>query len=191
MAAPSAGEGEMAALADAWTRIAALTCFHLGLKAEDLSQDSEEEKEGRDGLTCAVCLDIYVCPYVCRPCGHSFCEPCLRTIANDRPMNTPCPLCRSLISHTDFNKGKCLTETGPSLPDLVLDSRRPGNELQAVSVSHLSLCLPLLLFLLRARPVGSDTLPQSLLHPPAELQGRRLCKVASAQQSQKLLHLLE
>lgn len=78
----------------------------LGSQAEELLQDSEEDKEDRDGLTCAVCLDIFICPHVCRPCGHSFCEPCLRTIANNRPMNTPCPLCRTLISHTTFNKGE-------------------------------------------------------------------------------------
>uniref|UniRef100_G3Q1A0 Ring finger protein 180b n=1 Tax=Gasterosteus aculeatus aculeatus TaxID=481459 RepID=G3Q1A0_GASAC len=68
--------------------------------------DSEEEEEGEDseGLTCAVCLDVYFSPYRCQPCGHVFCEPCLRTIAKNRPTNTPCPLCRTLISHAAFHK---------------------------------------------------------------------------------------
>uniref|UniRef100_H3CEH1 RING-type domain-containing protein n=1 Tax=Tetraodon nigroviridis TaxID=99883 RepID=H3CEH1_TETNG len=84
-------------------------CFRLCSQAEELLQSREEEavlaeEEEREGLTCAVCLDIYLCPRLCRPCGHSFCEPCLRTIANNRPLSPPCPLCRTLISHTDFNK---------------------------------------------------------------------------------------
>ncbi|XP_044030075.1 E3 ubiquitin-protein ligase RNF180 isoform X2 [Siniperca chuatsi] len=75
-------------------------------QAESVSSsllDSEEE-EDRDGLTCAVCLDVYFSPYSCQPCGHVFCEPCLRTIAKNRPTNTPCPLCRTLISHSNFHK---------------------------------------------------------------------------------------
>ncbi|XP_028273743.1 E3 ubiquitin-protein ligase RNF180 isoform X2 [Parambassis ranga] len=65
--------------------------------------DSEGE-EDREGFTCAVCLDIYFSPYSCQPCGHIFCEPCLRTLAKNRTTNTPCPLCRTLISHTVFHK---------------------------------------------------------------------------------------
>ncbi|XP_026154158.1 E3 ubiquitin-protein ligase RNF180 isoform X2 [Mastacembelus armatus] len=64
----------------------------------------DSEEENREGLTCAVCLDIYYSPFSCQPCGHSFCEPCLRTLARNRPTNTPCPLCRALISHTSFHK---------------------------------------------------------------------------------------
>ncbi|KAM7369338.1 hypothetical protein PAMP_013613 [Pampus punctatissimus] len=64
----------------------------------------DSEEEDREGLTCAVCLDVYFSPYSCQPCGHVFCEPCLRTLAKNRPTNTPCPLCRTLISHTNFHK---------------------------------------------------------------------------------------
>lgn len=64
----------------------------------------DSEEEDREGLTCAVCLDVYFNPYSCQPCAHVFCEPCLRTIAKNRPTNTPCPLCRTLISHTNFHK---------------------------------------------------------------------------------------
>ncbi|XP_054468508.1 E3 ubiquitin-protein ligase RNF180-like [Anoplopoma fimbria] len=64
----------------------------------------DSEEEDREGLTCAVCLEVYFSPHSCQPCGHVFCEPCLRTIAKNRPTNTPCPLCRTLISHTTFHK---------------------------------------------------------------------------------------
>lgn len=64
----------------------------------------DEEEEDREGLTCAVCLDLYFSPHSCQPCSHVFCEPCLRTIAKNRPTNTPCPLCRTLISHTSLHK---------------------------------------------------------------------------------------
>ncbi|KAF7655353.1 hypothetical protein LDENG_00057400 [Lucifuga dentata] len=65
--------------------------------------DSDEE-EDREGFTCAVCLDVYFSPHSCQPCGHVFCEPCLRTLAKNRPTSTPCPLCRTVISHTHFQK---------------------------------------------------------------------------------------
>ncbi|XP_040053726.2 E3 ubiquitin-protein ligase RNF180 isoform X2 [Gasterosteus aculeatus] len=68
------------------------------------SEEEEEEGEDSEGLTCAVCLEVYFSPYRCQPCGHVFCEPCLRTIAKNRPTNTPCPLCRTLISHAAFHK---------------------------------------------------------------------------------------
>ncbi|KAF3702314.1 E3 ubiquitin-protein ligase RNF180 [Channa argus] len=64
----------------------------------------DSEEEDREGLTCAVCLDIYFSPHSCQPCGHIFCEPCLRTLARKQTTNTPCPLCRTLISHTNLHK---------------------------------------------------------------------------------------
>ncbi|XP_037122315.1 E3 ubiquitin-protein ligase RNF180 isoform X1 [Syngnathus acus] len=71
---------------------------------KDLMLNGEEaEEEDRQGLTCAVCLDIYFRPYSCQPCSHVFCEPCLRKLAKNREENTPCPLCRALISHTKFH----------------------------------------------------------------------------------------
>uniref|UniRef100_A0A673BBJ0 RING-type domain-containing protein n=1 Tax=Sphaeramia orbicularis TaxID=375764 RepID=A0A673BBJ0_9TELE len=65
---------------------------------------SDADDADREGVTCAVCLDVYFSPYTCRPCDHVFCEPCLRTLAKNRHANTPCPLCRTLITHTSFNK---------------------------------------------------------------------------------------
>ncbi|XP_074546984.1 E3 ubiquitin-protein ligase RNF180 isoform X2 [Halichoeres trimaculatus] len=74
-------------------------------QAEDVNASLlDSEEEDRESLTCAVCLDIYFSPYTCQPCGHVFCEPCLRTIAKNRPAYTPCPLCRTLISQTTFSK---------------------------------------------------------------------------------------
>ncbi|XP_077442248.1 E3 ubiquitin-protein ligase RNF180-like isoform X2 [Vanacampus margaritifer] len=72
----------------------------------DLMLNGEEENVGdTQGLTCAVCLDVYFHPHSCQPCSHVFCEPCLRMLAKNREENTPCPLCRTLILHTKFHAG--------------------------------------------------------------------------------------
>ncbi|KAK6313470.1 hypothetical protein J4Q44_G00168170, partial [Coregonus suidteri] len=71
------------------------------------SSSSEEEDVSagdREGFICAVCLDVYFSPYMCHPCNHIFCEPCLRTLAKNSPTNTPCPLCRTTITHVFFQK---------------------------------------------------------------------------------------
>ncbi|KAF3695672.1 E3 ubiquitin-protein ligase RNF180 [Channa argus] len=72
------------------------------------SSSSEDEDDvstrDRDGYICAVCLDVYFSPYMCHPCNHIFCEPCLRTLAKNSPTNTPCPLCRTVITHVFFQK---------------------------------------------------------------------------------------
>ncbi|XP_036070376.1 E3 ubiquitin-protein ligase RNF180 isoform X2 [Oryzias melastigma] len=64
----------------------------------------DSEEADREAMTCAVCLDIYFSPYSCHPCDHVFCEPCLRMLTKNRPTNTPCPLCRTIISHTSFHQ---------------------------------------------------------------------------------------
>ncbi|XP_073321874.1 E3 ubiquitin-protein ligase RNF180 [Pagrus major] len=69
------------------------------------SEDDEDVSAGdREGYICAVCLDVYFSPYMCHPCNHIFCEPCLRTLAKNSPTNTPCPLCRTIITHVFFQK---------------------------------------------------------------------------------------
>ncbi|XP_061585339.1 E3 ubiquitin-protein ligase RNF180 isoform X2 [Cololabis saira] len=73
------------------------------------SSSSSEDDEAvsmrdKEGFICAVCLDVYFSPYMCHPCNHIFCEPCLRTLAKNSPTNTPCPLCRTIITHVFFQK---------------------------------------------------------------------------------------
>ncbi|MEQ2264810.1 hypothetical protein XENORESO_019895, partial [Xenotaenia resolanae] len=70
------------------------------------SNEDEEALSMRDkeGFICAVCLDVYFSPYMCHPCNHIFCEPCLRTLAKNNSTNTPCPLCRTIITHVFFQK---------------------------------------------------------------------------------------
>ncbi|XP_042546841.1 E3 ubiquitin-protein ligase RNF180 [Dipodomys spectabilis] len=72
------------------------------LNNEMSTDDDNEYAEEKDGYICAVCLDVYFNPYMCYPCHHIFCEPCLRTLAKDNPANTPCPLCRTIISRVFF-----------------------------------------------------------------------------------------
>ncbi|XP_042310274.1 E3 ubiquitin-protein ligase RNF180 [Sceloporus undulatus] len=70
-----------------------------------MTMSTEEEHECRldkESYLCAVCLDVYFNPYMCYPCHHIFCEPCLRTLAKDNPISTPCPLCRTAITHVFF-----------------------------------------------------------------------------------------
>lgn len=75
---------------------------HMSL-SNDMSTDEDNDcAEEKDSYVCAVCLDVYFNPYMCYPCRHIFCEPCLRTLAKDNPASTPCPLCRTIISRVFF-----------------------------------------------------------------------------------------
>uniref|UniRef100_A0A8C0HIN2 E3 ubiquitin-protein ligase RNF180 n=1 Tax=Buteo japonicus TaxID=224669 RepID=A0A8C0HIN2_9AVES len=66
-------------------------------------EDDESELRGdKESYLCAVCLDVYFNPYMCYPCHHIFCEPCLRMLAKDNPASTPCPLCRATIARVFF-----------------------------------------------------------------------------------------
>lgn len=58
----------------------------------------------RETLTCPVCLDVLYVPTLCHPCGHHFCDPCLRRLAKNNPNNTLCPLCRQLIQQCTPHK---------------------------------------------------------------------------------------
>ncbi|XP_061043819.1 E3 ubiquitin-protein ligase RNF180 isoform X2 [Eubalaena glacialis] len=72
------------------------------LDNEMSTDDDNEYAEEKESYICAVCLDVYFNPYMCYPCHHIFCEPCLRTLAKDNPASTPCPLCRTIISRVFF-----------------------------------------------------------------------------------------
>ncbi|NXD83357.1 RN180 ligase, partial [Halcyon senegalensis] len=70
---------------------------------DNLHTDDEHELKGdKESYLCAVCLDVYFNPYMCYPCHHIFCEPCLRMLAKDNPASTPCPLCRTTIARVFF-----------------------------------------------------------------------------------------
>ena len=47
-----------------------------------------------EDVICPVCLDLLHEPFQVEPCGHIFCEPCLRRLGQKNPMNCSCPLCR-------------------------------------------------------------------------------------------------
>ncbi|XP_074787935.1 E3 ubiquitin-protein ligase RNF180 [Athene noctua] len=70
---------------------------------DNLHTDDEHElRRDKESYLCAVCLDVYFNPYMCYPCHHIFCEPCLRMLAKDNPASTPCPLCRTTIARVFF-----------------------------------------------------------------------------------------
>lgn len=80
--------------------------YVLQTLTNDMNTDDEiEYVEEKESYICAVCLDVYFNPYMCYPCHHIFCEPCLRTLARDNPASTPCPLCRTIISRVFFQTG--------------------------------------------------------------------------------------
>ncbi|NWR76169.1 RN180 ligase, partial [Centropus unirufus] len=71
--------------------------------SDTLHTEDEHELSGdKESYLCAVCLDVYFNPYMCYPCHHIFCEPCLRMLAKDNPTSTPCPLCRTTITRVFF-----------------------------------------------------------------------------------------
>ncbi|KAK5878551.1 hypothetical protein CesoFtcFv8_023949 [Champsocephalus esox] len=111
----------------------------LSQQAESVSPTlSEGEDQDREGLTCAVCLEVFFSPYSCQPCAHVFCEPCLRTIAKNRPTNTPCPLCRALISHTTPHKE--FNHTAKTFFPKVYNARKQGFQSAACAKWPLPSC---------------------------------------------------
>ncbi|XP_036259831.1 E3 ubiquitin-protein ligase RNF180 isoform X2 [Molothrus ater] len=80
-------------------------CLQKQPANDNLHTDDEHELRGdKESYLCAVCLDVYFNPYMCYPCHHIFCEPCLRMLAKDNPASTPCPLCRTTIARVFFQK---------------------------------------------------------------------------------------
>ncbi|GFO27813.1 E3 ubiquitin-protein ligase rnf180-like [Plakobranchus ocellatus] len=57
--------------------------------------------------TCAICYEILVRPHAVRPCGHTFCESCLRqlqaaTAARGKSAWVLCPICREGIQKCEL-----------------------------------------------------------------------------------------
>ncbi|XP_060075126.1 uncharacterized protein LOC132554823 isoform X2 [Ylistrum balloti] len=73
-----------------------------GKRNSAASRADHEENEDVDPVfpeehTCPICFDLYCHPMRTSPCGHIFCEMCLRRLAKTKPVKTPCPLCRQVI----------------------------------------------------------------------------------------------
>lgn len=66
-------------------------------KLLELLEAEPELSEVNEDLLCPVCLDILHEPFRVDPCGHVFCEPCLRRLGQKNPMSCTCPLCRTKI----------------------------------------------------------------------------------------------
>uniref|UniRef100_A0A8C0V371 E3 ubiquitin-protein ligase RNF180 n=1 Tax=Cyanistes caeruleus TaxID=156563 RepID=A0A8C0V371_CYACU len=80
-------------------------CLQKRPENDNLHTDDEHElRRDKESYLCAVCLDVYFNPYMCYPCHHIFCEPCLRMLAKDNPASTPCPLCRTTIATVFFQR---------------------------------------------------------------------------------------
>merc|ERR1719278_553621 len=66
-------------------------------RLKELLEGEPELSELADDVICPVCLDLLHEPFQVEPCGHIFCEPCLRRLGQKNPMNCSCPLCRTKI----------------------------------------------------------------------------------------------
>lgn len=67
---------------------------------EEVTGLSLGDRTVQEYTVCAVCLDLFYNPRACTPCGHLFCEQCLRQLTRFQPTSTPCPLCRTVIQCT-------------------------------------------------------------------------------------------
>merc|ERR1719278_1179779 len=66
-------------------------------KLRELLEAEPELNTLPEDVICPVCLDLLHEPFQVEPCGHIFCEPCLRRLGQKNPMNCSCPLCRTKI----------------------------------------------------------------------------------------------
>ncbi len=80
-----------------------------------------ENTDAHESLTCPVCWDVFYNAYACQPCGHIFCEPCLRRLAKCHVSSgtlAPCPICRQVIAFCAKDHGKLCMLTLLSLPSV-------------------------------------------------------------------------
>ena len=72
---------------------------------QELLEGEPELSQLHDDLVCPVCLDLLHEPFQVDPCGHVFCEPCLRRLGQKNPMNCSCPMCRTKIGFCKHKAG--------------------------------------------------------------------------------------
>ena len=66
--------------------------------SEPFSAQSNGEKD------CAVCIDLLYNPIKITPCGHIFCEPCVKRLRQtETQRDIPCPLCRQTIESCEHD----------------------------------------------------------------------------------------
>ncbi|ORX41893.1 hypothetical protein BCR36DRAFT_338574 [Piromyces finnis] len=68
-------------------------------------------------LKCGICLDILLDPKIVEPCGHSFCNHCLRLL-----QTRVCPLCRTRIH--DYHSSVLLNELSELIAKFSLNSEQ-------------------------------------------------------------------
>jgi len=68
-------------------------------------------------LKCGICLDILLDPKIVEPCGHSFCNHCLRML-----QTRVCPLCRTRIH--DYHSSILLNELSELIAKYSLDKEQ-------------------------------------------------------------------
>lgn len=105
-------------------------------KFEEVTGLSLGEKTVQEYTVCAVCLDLFFNPRACSPCGHLFCEQCLRQLKRFHPTSTPCPLCRTVIQVTIPHESKSGEVNEPG--ELVGRVYEPGRE--EYSITDKQLC---------------------------------------------------
>lgn len=66
-------------------------------RLEDLNF-SDHNEEVINHFSCPICKDVMLQPYSIHNCQHTFCQPCLGSIDNDK-----CPLCRNDFSESSLN----------------------------------------------------------------------------------------
>ncbi|XP_040565840.1 uncharacterized protein [Lepeophtheirus salmonis] len=68
-----------------------------------IENTSSLDNVGED-LICPICLDLFYLPHKVIPCGHIFCETCLRRLGWEDPMFSLCPMCRIQICNCELQE---------------------------------------------------------------------------------------
>jgi len=87
---------------------------------EDSSSMNNASDDGSAAVSdpdyrCPICLDLQHQPMSLEPCGHTFCDPCLRRLA-DQGHSNKCPVCRSPIQGctSDVDLWTSVQESNPN-----------------------------------------------------------------------------